>query len=382
MSFVLHLTSVGRGHLADSTNAGIQNVQLRRLAVGSGSGAGDAADADARTALRTQEDVADVVGSAQPDSGRIGATATFAALATGSTDVEIREVGLFARVGDDGTEFLLAYGARPADEEALISLTASGRTVVAGVMDISSAAADVAITVDADITFSGLDAATNDETAAGVRNDRAVPPSGLAFALKSPLRKALADRRGTMFAAVTRAQALDDTDEDSGVTPKALNAVLGLITVLHFTASNPTYVWDTPFSRAFVILKAGDGGGGDVNHIGDGGAGGDTSLTVNGATHTAVGGRGGAGGNTAWRGASRSGEGGKGGGRPTAAEMDTFTDGGSGLVGEYVFQTIDGLSRDDILNIVVGAGGATGSQDEGEAGDPGWVRIIPLPGAP
>ena len=376
MGFQLHLTSVGRGHLADSTNAGVQNVQLRRLAVGSGSGAGDAADADARTALRTQEDIADVVGSAQPDSGRIGATATFAALATGLTDVEIREVGMFARVGDDGTEFLLAYGARPADEEALISLTASGRTVVAGVMDISSAAADVAITVDADITFSGLDGATNDEAAAGVRNDRAVTPAGLAFALRSADQAASESRRGTVELATTT-EAKAGTDTERAITPASLRAVLSLITVLHFTASNPSYEWDLPFSRALVVLKGADGGGGGTSAGGDGGL---SSITVGGQMEDAAGGRGGSReyqnrmvfSNPIVRGLLNSHVHGGGGARQSRANGA-----GNGVVGETRVFIATGLTAASILGIEVGAGGNAGSG--ASAGADGWVRIIPLP---
>ena len=396
MGFQLHLTSVGRGHLADSTNAGVQNVQLRRLAVGSGSGAGDAADADARTALRTQEDIADVVGSAQPDSGRIGATATFAALATGLTDVEIREVGMFARVGDDGTEFLLAYGARPADEEALISLTASGRTVVAGVMDISSAAADVAITVDADITFSGLDGATNDEAAAGVRNDRAVTPAGLAFALRSDDQAASTSRRGPVELA-TNAETQTGTDDKRAVTPAGLSSVLSLITVLHFAASNPTYVWNLPFSRALLVMKGADGGGGAPGTetvAEDGGAGGDTIVTASGGSEIrASGGRGGPRGVTAHAvGATTASElerippGGGEGGRAGIDDSHRRADGFNGGRGETVVEMVTGLTPDSSFAIEVGSGGPAGQFNPGDAddvapadGDDGWVRIIPLP---
>ena len=410
--FQLFLTSAGRGKLADSSNAATNNVQLRQMAVGSGSGPGTADDADARTALRSQEAISALEGSAQPDSGRIGATATFAALTAGDPDVEIREVGIFARVGDSGTEFLLAYGARPAADTALTTLADTGPTVVAGVIDIGSSSADVAITVDPTITFSGLDAATADEAAAGVRNDRAVPPSGLAFALQSPLRKALADRRGTMFAAVTREQALDDTDEDSGVTPKALNAVLGLITAIHFAASAPNYLWDLPFSRALVVLKGGDGGsggggGGGGDRIstgprasggsggdnaaedgepgvtasggagssggggGQGGRGGDgesSEVVVNSASVSALGGAGGIGGIggpgglSLGGGTSRSGGHGGGAGMP---RVDRLSSGG--------FGSVDTLASSPIGGSGGAGGGATGSQSNGQPGGAGFA---------
>ena len=271
--FNLHLTSAGRGELADSANAGINNVQLRRIGLGTGSGPGDAADADARIALRAQEDIQDVAGSAQPDSGRIGVTAIFPALMAGDPDVEIREMGIYARVGDGGAEFLLSYGAVPAADPPLTTLTASGRTVMTGVMDISSAEADVAITVSPSITFEGLDGATDAETAAGVRRDRAV-------------------------------------------TPGSLHSVLSLITVLHLTVSNPNYVWDLPFSRALVILKGADSGGG-----GGGGGGGAGAPIASGSADAFDGGSAGNG----------SAEEGDTGGRHYDSEADdTFRGGGGG----------------------------------------------------
>ena len=297
--FELRLTSAGRAELTDNTNLGLSNVQLRRMAAGSGSGPGTQADADPRVALRSQEAIVALEGNAQPDSGRIGAVATFDALMAGDPDVEIRELGIFARVGDAGAEFLLAYGARPAAAAALTALTASGRTLITGVLDISSSDADVAITVAASITFEGLDSATDVETAAGAIRNKAVTPGGFAFGLQAAGRKATAARRGTMFAATTQAHATDANNVDRAITPKALNAVLGLITVLHFTQSNPNYVWNLPFSRALVIAKAGDGGGGAAsasNQLGretvaENGA--DTAVSDGTTTITATGGLGG-----------------------------------------------------------------------------------------
>ncbi len=417
--FQLFLTSVGGGKLADSANVALNNVQLRQMAVGSGSGPGTADDADARTTLRSQEAISALEGSAQPDSGRIGATATFAALTAGDPDVEIREVGIFARVGDSGTEFLLAYGARPAAGTALTTLADTGPTLVTGVIDISSSSADVAITVDPTVTFQGLDGATTAESAAGLRNDRAVTPAGLAFALRSSDQAATAIRRGTMFAATTQAHATDADNETRAITPKALNAVLGLITVLHFTASNPNYTWNLPFSRALVILKGADGGGGGAGDLrtidlGDhwsdyygatGGTGGNTVVTVDGVEYGADGGPGGSGGGRRSNGNAlggpdsvfysgaggmrRSGNGGLGGGRTSASVASDQRAGGSGILGEFKVVLISGLNHDDTLAITVGSGGSGGarstqgaswaSNPDGAAGADGWARIIPLP---
>ena len=401
--FQLFLTSVGGGKLADSANAALNNVQLRQMAVGSGSGPGTADDADARTTLRSQEAISALEGSAQPDSGRIGATATFAALTAGDPDVEIREIGIFARVGDSGTEFLLAYGARPAADTALTTLADTGPTVVAGVIDISSSSADVAITVDPTITFQGLDGATTAESAAGLRNDRAVTPAGLAFALRSSEQAATASRRGTVeLATDTEAQA--GTDAERAVTPASLASVLSLITVLHFTASNPNYVWDLPFSRALVLAKAGDGGGGSSSTEGvgagqsgnaglDGSDGGDTVLSFNGSEVRSSGGGGGRGGKfhnygpSTNQGQTRSGEGGKGGGRGAVTQGSRWA-GGSGIRGGFVIQEIDGLSPGDQLQITIGDGGPGGPRGArsgesfgvaGTDGDGGWMRIVPLP---
>ena len=389
--FTLHLTSVGRGKLADSANAGVNNVQLRRIALGSGSGPGTAADADARTDLRTQEDIQGVAGSAQPDSGRIGVTAVFPALQAGDADVDVREMGIFARVGDGGAEFLLSYGALPAGDLPLTTLTESGRTVMAGIMDISSAAADVAITVDADITFEGIDPATNDETAAGLRSDSAVTPASFAFGLQAAARKATHARRGTMFTATTQAHATDADNVDRAITPKALNAVLSLITVLHFIAADPNYAWNLPFSRALVVVKGGDGGGGAARfsgHSTDGGDGGNSRVAAPGnSSITAEGGAGGLEGADTPNGISDAADlqfaGGGSGGRDISSPR---IGGFAGAVGETVVGVLTDLTPASRLNIAVGAGGAaaaSGPASPGDtapgAGDDGWVRIVPLP---
>ena len=430
--FELHLTAAGRGMLADSMNVGVNNVQVRRMAAGSGSGPGTAADADARVALRSQQDIQAVSGSAQPDSGRIGMSAIFDALMAGTPDVEIRELGIFARVGDGGAEFLLAYGARPAAEDALTALTASGPTIVTGVMDISSEAADVAITVDPTITFEGLDGATDGETAPGVIRNRAVTPGGLAFALRSADQRATTARRGTVELATnaetqtgndaaravtpaamksvtataarrglvelaTDAEARTGTDAVRAVTPAALRSVLSLITVLHLTVSNPNYIWNLPFSRALVVAKAGDGGGGPLAAFNPAGTtdsedGDDTVVTRGVDIITATGGKGGPrtvpGQSSVYSTAAEANGPGGGGAGGFNASSPGFS-GANGGRGETVFHILSGLTPVTTLSVVIGGGGSAGNPaalDAGdtpsEDGDDGWVRIIPLPDDP
>ena len=145
----LRLTDAGRSALADETNVQLAEVQIRKLALGSGKGPGGSADDD-RTTLRTQELVEAVAGD---DTGpdRVAFTGTFNPV----TDFKVTEAGVIARVGDAGAEFLLAYWAVQTDAEALTSAHTGTKLVISGTLDITNSAADVAITVDASVTLAG-----------------------------------------------------------------------------------------------------------------------------------------------------------------------------------------------------------------------------------
>ena len=141
----LVLTAAGRTALADANNVATQAVTLTRLALGDETRAADADD-DARTALRSQEDIEDVTGSTS--GSRIAVRASF----TPTEAYSVTEVGLFARVGASGTEFLFAYWAAVTDSGDAIAATATDATlIVAGVVEIVASNADVDVTVAANI---------------------------------------------------------------------------------------------------------------------------------------------------------------------------------------------------------------------------------------
>lgn len=146
---MLRLTDAGRAALADATNRAVNNVQLRSFAIGSGTGPGGEMD-DSRAALRSQQNRADLTGTTLV-SGRLAVRAEFAPTSV----FAVTEAGILARIGDAGAEFLLAYWA-VADVADALATTISGVTlIVAGVLDVTHAAAEVDVTVSADITFGG-----------------------------------------------------------------------------------------------------------------------------------------------------------------------------------------------------------------------------------
>ncbi len=140
------ITAAGRAALLDGANRGTRQVVFTQLAAGSGSAAAGAAN-DGLTALRTPVDTAPLSGSTQVE-GRLALQATL----TASKAYQITEAGLMARIGDDGAEFLAAYwtdGGR-----AIAAAAAAGDTIVlAGVVDIQAAAADVDVTLAPALTL-------------------------------------------------------------------------------------------------------------------------------------------------------------------------------------------------------------------------------------
>ena len=146
---MLRLTDAGRAALADATNRAVNNVQLRSFAIGSGLGPGGAMD-DSRTTLRSQQNRANLTGTTMV-SGRLAVRAEFAPTSVYS----VTEAGIVARIGAAGAEFLLAYWA-VADVADALATTVSGVTlIVAGVIDVTHASAEVDVTVSANITFGG-----------------------------------------------------------------------------------------------------------------------------------------------------------------------------------------------------------------------------------
>ena len=143
---ILRLTTIGRQTLADGANRKTRAVTLTRLAAGSGSGPGGAAD-DARTTLRNTRASAAATG-ATALAGRLVARADLMP----AVAFNVTEVGLFAQVGS-GAEILLAYWTKGGD--VLAAATSGVTLVLAAVVEISAAAAEIAVTLNPAVTVTG-----------------------------------------------------------------------------------------------------------------------------------------------------------------------------------------------------------------------------------
>ena len=143
--FELRFTDGGRAALADGANRGIRAVSYTRIAAGSGFGPGGAAD-DGRAALRNERDSAAVTGTTAV-AGELALIATIEA----SADYDIREIGLWGRIGADGPEALHAFWTDPEEifDRALTGL----KTVVAGAFAVATAAAKVRVDASASVTL-------------------------------------------------------------------------------------------------------------------------------------------------------------------------------------------------------------------------------------
>ena len=137
MTASLALTAAGIAAIADGANVGLAAVTFTRLALGSGTGMGDQS---ARTALETQKDIVAVTGSASTP-GRIAIRGDYAPTET----YAVTEVGLFAKVGAQGAEFLCAYWIAESDEDAVAAAAAGTALVIAGIVEVVAAAADINI---------------------------------------------------------------------------------------------------------------------------------------------------------------------------------------------------------------------------------------------
>ena len=146
---MLRLTDAGRAAMMDGTNRQMRAIQIRSLQIGDGLGPGGAAD-DSRVALRSERGSDAVVGTTMV-SGRLAVRATF----TPTTVYAVTEVGLIARIGNSGADFLFAYLVVPDTADA-VATTVSGFTlIIAGVIDASNSVAEMNVTIDASITFGG-----------------------------------------------------------------------------------------------------------------------------------------------------------------------------------------------------------------------------------
>ena len=147
------LTSAGRVALMDGSNLQTRAIVMRTIAIGSGSGAPSQTETSPRTTLRNQRDSGDVGGQTAV-SGRIAVRAAIVPTAT----YDVTEVGLFAQIAAE-TPFLLAYWTDSG--RVLVPASQGATTVVAGVIDLAGAAAEVNVTVSPTVSLSAIGAAVD-----------------------------------------------------------------------------------------------------------------------------------------------------------------------------------------------------------------------------
>ena len=157
MSRVIGILAAGRAAVADSGNAGLNAVTITRVALGSGLKP-DGANDGARAALRNQRDAAGAVG-APAVAGDVAVRADVEPSATYS----VTEVGIFARIGDAGAEFLFAYWAAESAADAIAAAVSGGATIVlATVLRVAGSDADVDVSPAVDLTIAAVTDATEE----------------------------------------------------------------------------------------------------------------------------------------------------------------------------------------------------------------------------
>lgn len=192
MTVRLTLTAAGRAALADASHRATQAVQLRRLAIGTGT-APAGTDDSARTALRAQRAIVAVTGDTTVPA-RIAVRADYAPDAAYS----VTEIGLFARVGAAGAEFLFGYWVAASTAAAAAAAVDGVALVVAGIVEITQSAADVDVTLSLTIRVGApgqatetalgiLEIATAAEARAGTDTERAITPATLEAVLAGGL---------------------------------------------------------------------------------------------------------------------------------------------------------------------------------------------------
>ena len=420
MTARLVLTAAGAAAMADGANVGTRAVTFTRLALGSGTGMGDRS---AQMALESQQDIVAVAGSNAvpgriPIRGDFMPTQTYAAT----------EVGLFARIGEDGAEFLAAYWIAEDAAGAFAGAAAGTALIVAGVVEIVASAADINIAPAVNISIGvppdvirESDHATVDRRGiirlateilarAGENADRAITPATLAAVLAAyPTNAALATALAAIdlseYATIAGVnQALGGfvpraggtfTGPVRGPTPAAgdnstllattawIRAFFGDASSRSWTVAgtyNYSWEWDTP--TALLVLVGGGGGGASASAR-------TADLPADGADSIAA----------VTRGARVVADGGA---RGAPIRRDTFSSprdvagnggqsdvdfGTPGYGGETVTRMLTGLARGTVITITVGAGGARGRRNPppqpdnnngATNGSPGWAVLVPL----
>ena len=193
MTARLTLTAAGAAAIADGANIGLSGVTFTRLATGAGTGTGDQS---ARTALEDERDIVAVTGAASTPA-RIALRADYSP----SETYAVTEIGLFARVGAAGEEFLAAYWIGASATDAAAAAAPNTALVIAGVIEVASAAADVTVTPAVNI-------------AVGV-------PANVVY----QTQHATEDQRGIIELA-TRLEGIALTDRERAITAYVLGEVL------------------------------------------------------------------------------------------------------------------------------------------------------------
>ena len=140
MTFQVRLTNAGRAALADGSNRALRAIEIRSIEIGSSAGPGGAAD-DARTALRARIATLPATGVTTVP-GRVIVTGEYRPTAL----VTVREVGLIARIGSAGPDFLLGFWAHPT---TIVARPEPGTVLsIAITLDIARAAAAATVTVN------------------------------------------------------------------------------------------------------------------------------------------------------------------------------------------------------------------------------------------
>ena len=137
----LRLTAAGRAALADGTGRQVRNVRIVALAFGDGVNP-EGVDDDERTALRAGRG-REAVSGATNVAGRIVLQAKVAPAAA----YWITEVGVIARIGAGGDEFLLGYWAAPDAGAALVHVQRGTQVAVLAVLDMTGQAVTVEVPV-------------------------------------------------------------------------------------------------------------------------------------------------------------------------------------------------------------------------------------------
>lgn len=147
MATDLRFTAAGRAAIADGAHRGLNKLTFTKISIGSGYGPGGSAD-DGRVALRNERHSAALEGS----TAVAGEVALCAEIRTNAA-YDVREIGLWGKKGDAGTETLYAYWTDPDAANKFASAVVDGTILVAGALRVNPEGAELNVTVTARVTL-------------------------------------------------------------------------------------------------------------------------------------------------------------------------------------------------------------------------------------